>query len=94
MPEGGTLTLRSSDRARDGQEGVGIDVSDSGVGIAPEHLDRIFNAFFTTRPQRGTGLGLSISATLLARYGGRITVASKVDVGSTFSIWSPAAGAS
>jgi two-component system, NtrC family, sensor kinase len=94
MPDGGTLTLRTSDRASDGQEGVGIDVSDTGVGIAPEHLDRIFNAFFTTRPQRGTGLGLSISATLLARYGGRITVASKVDVGSTFSIWLPAAGAS
>ncbi|MFZ8528476.1 ATP-binding protein, partial [Staphylococcus aureus] len=61
----------------------------TGVGIARENIDKIFNAFFTTRPQRGTGLGLSISATLMARYGGRITAQSEPGKGSTFSVWLP-----
>lgn len=92
MPDGGTLRLATRDEARDGADGVKITVSDTGVGIAPEILEKIFNAFFTTRPQRGTGLGLSISATLMARYGGSITVTSQVGEGSTFAIWLPATG--
>src|SRR5690606_31577633 len=77
MPGGGTLTLSSenrSDDTQDGRLGVAIHVADTGVGIAPENLQRVFDAFFTTRPGQGTGLGLSISYTLVARYGGRISV--------------------
>lgn len=90
MPDGGTLRLVTHDEVRDGIAGVSFAVSDTGVGIAPGDVDKIFNAFFTTRPQRGTGLGLSISATLMARYGGSITVSSKVGEGSTFTVWLPA----
>lgn len=89
MPEGGTLRLATRDDTRDDIDGVVLEVSDTGVGIARENIDKIFNAFFTTRPQRGTGLGLSISATLMARYGGRITAQSEPGKGSTFSVWLP-----
>lgn len=91
MPDGGSLRLTTRDWVEAGVEGVRVAVSDTGVGIAPENLDKIFNAFFTTRPQRGTGLGLSISATLLARYGGRISAANNAGPGSTFAVWLPAA---
>ena len=89
MPEGGKLRLSTRDETREGSDGVVFDVADTGVGIAPKNLDKIFNAFFTTRPQRGTGLGLSISATLMARYGGRISATSELGKGSKFSVWLP-----
>lgn len=90
MPQGGTLTLRTRDREEGGVAGVAVEVVDTGQGIAPEHLDRIFDAFFTTKTEHGTGLGLSISYTLIARYGGRITVASEPGQGSIFTVWIPA----
>lgn len=89
MPNGGTLTLRTRDAENDGRPGIAIDVVDTGCGIPPEHLERIFDAFFTTKMEKGTGLGLSISYTLVARYGGRIEVASVVGQGSTFSVRLP-----
>jgi signal transduction histidine kinase len=66
--------------------GVIINVADTGVGIAPEDLPRVFDAFFTTKRQAGTGLGLSISYTLVARYGGSISVESKLGKGTQFSV--------
>lgn len=91
MQGGGTLTLSSSDQALNGVDGVSIEVEDSGVGINPENLPRVFDAFFTTRPGLGTGLGLSISYTLVARYGGKITVVSTPGQGTCFAVWLPAA---
>jgi signal transduction histidine kinase len=90
MPQGGTLTLRSRDADENGVAGIAIEVADTGCGIPSEHLERIFDAFFTTKMDQGTGLGLSISYTLVARYGGRIDVASAVGQGSTFTVWIPA----
>ncbi|CAG0955768.1 partial two-component system, NtrC family, sensor kinase, partial [Rhodocyclaceae bacterium] len=90
MPDGGTLTLRTRDQDEAGVAGVAVEVADTGKGIAPEHLERIFDAFFTTKMEQGTGLGLSISYTLVARYGGRIAVASEPGRGATFTVWSPA----
>jgi signal transduction histidine kinase len=89
MPGGGTLTLESEDVALNGTAGVAIHVSDSGTGIAAENLPRVFDAFFTTRPGQGTGLGLSISYTLVARYGGKITVSSLPGRGARFTVWLP-----
>ncbi|GLK68379.1 sensor histidine kinase [Hansschlegelia plantiphila] len=93
MPEGGALALRTADRERDAVAGVAIEVADTGVGIPADQLKKIFDPFFTTRTHGGTGLGLSISYTLMARYGGAITVESAAGLGSTFTIWLPAATA-
>ncbi|WP_110351771.1 cache domain-containing protein [Methylobacterium sp. B4] len=90
MPEGGRLRLRTRDEDRSGIEGVAIEVADTGVGIPADRLRKIFDPFFTTRTHGGTGLGLSISYTLIARYGGAITVESALERGSTFVIWLPA----
>ena len=93
MPEGGGLTIATADEDRAGAAGVAIRVTDTGVGIPAEKLGKIFDPFFTTRSHGGTGLGLSISYTLMARYGGAITVESEVGRGSAFTVWLPVADA-
>ncbi len=87
MKAGGTLTLRT--RMADGM--VCVDFTDTGIGIAPDHLDRIFDPFFTTKPAvSGTGLGLSVSLGIVQSHGGTIEVQSQVGQGSTFTIKLPA----
>ncbi len=69
---------------------IRIDIADTGPGISPEHMARIFDEGFTTKGRgRGTGLGLPISRQIVARHGGRIEVASRLGEGSTFSIFLP-----
>jgi len=72
---------------------VQVSVEDNGIGIAPEHLDRIFDRFWRGSAARsndgGSGLGLAIARALAERHGGRITVTSKVQTGSTFTIVLP-----
>ena len=71
-------------------DGLIVGVADSGPGIAPEHLPRIFNPFFTTKPVgEGTGLGLSISDGIVREHGGRIRVASEPGCGAAFYIELP-----
>ncbi len=86
MKDGGTLTIRTADWHEDDKSGVTIAVRDTGAGIRKEDQARIFDAFFTTKRQQGTGLGLSISYTLVARYGGAITVASEPGRGTEFTV--------
>jgi two-component system sensor histidine kinase PilS (NtrC family) len=69
---------------------VTLRVEDEGDGIAPEHLDRIFQPFFTTR-ERGTGLGLAVVHRIVEENDGRISVDSEVGRGTTFSIVFPLA---
>ena len=64
------------------QDWVELEVTDTGHGIAPEELDRIFNPFYTTR-KRGTGLGLAISEAIVREHGGMITVQSRPGHGTT-----------
>lgn len=90
MPDGGTLRLATRDWPEGPARGIAIEVSDTGRGIDPEHLEKVFDAFFTTKREHGTGLGLSISYTLVARYGGRITVSSTPGAGASFTVWLPA----
>lgn len=67
-----------------------VRVVDSGPGIQPEHLSRIFNPFFTTKPVgEGTGLGLSISDGIVREHGGRIRAESRLGSGATFIIEIP-----
>ncbi len=86
MPQGGRL-LVTSERS-DG--GVAVRIADSGLGIPPEKLPRIFEPFYTSRPVgQGTGLGLSVSLGIVREHGGRIGVESECGVGSTFTVWLP-----
>jgi two-component system NtrC family sensor kinase len=76
---------------RQGNE-VRVTVSDSGKGMAPERLSRIFEPFYTTKgPGRGTGLGLSVCHRVLKQHGGRIIVDSQLGIGTQFTVVLPVA---
>ncbi len=86
MPQGGTLAV-STRRAGDG---VAVRFTDTGTGMPQEHLERIFEPFFTSKPTgQGIGLGLSVSLGIIQEHGGRIDVESQEAKGSTFTVWLP-----
>jgi len=93
MPDGGTLTLSvTREAAQDGAAALVAAVSDTGVGISPDHLSRVFEPFFTTKgllgesDMPGTGLGLSVSHGIITAHGGTIAATSEVGRGTTVSI--------
>jgi hypothetical protein len=89
MTEGGTLTICTQLRG----ESVALEVADTGPGIHPAHLERIWDPFFTTKPVgQGTGLGLSITQRVVSRHGGRIRVESAPGKGARFIVELPIAG--
>jgi signal transduction histidine kinase len=87
MPGGGVLRVVVSDSH------VGllkVDVIDTGVGIKPEHLQRIFDPYFTTKGlTEGTGLGLAVCFGIVKKHSGKIVVSSELGKGSTFSVYLP-----
>ncbi|SHH23992.1 hybrid sensor histidine kinase/response regulator [Bradyrhizobium erythrophlei] len=83
--KGGELTVASK-RTEDGQ--LLISVSDTGIGFSSDAAARIFDAFFTTKPQ-GTGMGLSISRRIIAAHGGRLWESSTTGQGATFQFTLP-----
>jgi signal transduction histidine kinase len=86
MPDGGELTIDVA--AED--PWVVLRVSDTGLGIAPEHKNRIFEAFFTTKKEvHGVGLGLSVTYGIVKQHEGHIEVESTVGAGTTFLIRLP-----
>jgi two-component system NtrC family sensor kinase len=84
MPAGGTLTVRTSA----GPSVAVVEIQDTGIGIPPGIRERLFEPFFTNKPN-GTGLGLSISAHIVTQHGGQIEVESREGEGSTFRIVLP-----
>ncbi|OGP59612.1 MAG: hypothetical protein A2V67_15465 [Deltaproteobacteria bacterium RBG_13_61_14] len=74
-------------------EMVEVRVSDTGIGIKPEHLDKIFDPFFTTKPEgKGTGLGLSVVKEIIHRHRGEIRMESRPGEGTEFTVSLPIAG--
>ena len=87
MPNGGTLRIHCE--AARGRR-VRVSVIDTGVGIKPEHLQRIFDLYYTTR-EKGTGIGLSMVYRTVQMHDGDIEVQSTPGVGSVFQVLLPQA---
>ena len=86
MINGGTLTVST----REDGENVIIEIKDTGTGIKTEHLDKIFDSFFTTKGEvKGVGLGLSVCYGFIEDHGGDIVVKSQEGAGTTFVISLP-----
>jgi signal transduction histidine kinase len=91
IPDGGRVTLRTHS---EGAETVAVEVEDTGIGIAPENVARIYDPFFTTKGVgRGTGLGLAVSYGIVQEHSGHISVESAPGRGTTFRITVPTVGA-
>jgi two-component system cell cycle sensor histidine kinase/response regulator CckA len=99
MPKGGTMKIRAenavvanrNDHALTAQDTtyVKVSVRDEGDGISPEIFSKIFDPYFTTKPE-GTGLGLATAYSITKRHSGRIEVESRLGVGSVFHVYLPA----
>lgn len=85
MGESGTITISTGASENE----TFISVEDTGKGISPEDMKRLFQPFFTTKKGTGTGLGLTIANDIVERHRGRIKVESKPGKGSTFTIFLP-----
>ena len=101
MPLGGCIAISARNAPASAATGlprpaadglVEISVRDQGMGIPPEHLQRVFDPYFTTK-ERGSGLGLATSYSIVRNHDGAISVQSELGKGSTFTVWLPAARA-
>ena len=88
MPEGGTFRVSTKSQG----DQIVIRVSDTGVGIKEDHIDKIFDTFFSTKTDsvKGVGLGLSVCYGFIKDHGGDIQVESHRGTGTTFIIRLPA----
>jgi signal transduction histidine kinase len=84
-PDNGEITVLVTQN----QEHALLQIADKGCGIAPEHLDQIWQPFFSTRGEEGTGLGLEICKRIINGHHGRIYCESEVGVGTTFTVELP-----
>jgi len=86
MPDGGTLTINTAAKG----DNIHIEITDTGIGIREEDMDKIFDAFFTTKDGvKDVGLGLSVSYGFIEDHGGAIRVSSDLGSGTTFTIILP-----
>ena len=91
MPNGGQLTVGADFKQDAGVPEIIISVADTGLGIDPSALDKIFQPFYTAKKRRGLGLGLPICDRIVKNHGGNITVQSQPGIGTIFEIRLPAA---
>ncbi len=101
LPDGGTVTVKSwvlpagsrlngSDDQKTAVETYAVSIADTGSGIDPAIMDKIYEPFFTTKPQgKGTGLGLYIARRIMKQHHGRIQASHNPDGGATFTIYLP-----
>jgi len=88
MEKGGILSIRAW--REENEAGFCFEVTDTGIGIAPEDLGKIFDPFFTTKDVgKGCGLGLSVSHGIIEQHGGRIEVKSQIGKGTKFTVFLP-----
>ena len=88
MADGGKLSFRAFEQ----KSRVVVEVADTGSGIPPENMSKIYEPFFTTKEVgKGTGLGLAVCYGIISEHGGRLSVRSNVGKGTTFSIFLPVA---
>jgi PAS domain S-box-containing protein len=91
IPDSGRIRIRTSTETDDS---ITIEIADSGIGIAPENVARIYDPFYTTKGVgRGTGLGLAVTYGIVQEHSGHITVSSAAGKGTTFRITLPTAHA-
>jgi PAS domain S-box-containing protein len=99
MPEGGVLEIQVENVIITPQQQISlapgkyisISIRDQGVGIPQQHLQKVFDPYFTTK-QKGSGLGLATTYSIIKHHNGHISVESQPGKGSTFIIWLPASG--
>jgi two-component system NtrC family sensor kinase len=85
--DGGTITVVTK---TDSDNRIAVSIQDTGYGITPENMDRLFTPFFTTKEEgKGVGLGLAISKGIVERHEGSIEVKSSSGAGSTFTVFLP-----
>jgi len=97
MPDGGTVKVKLSNERVPGLASstlvpgdyVQIAISDTGTGIKPEHVSRIFDPYFTTKP-KGSGLGLATAYSIVTKHRGAVDIQTELGKGTTFRIWLPA----
>jgi signal transduction histidine kinase len=83
----GTRELIVNSQRADNQQ-IMVTISDTGVGLPPQHADKIFNAFFTTKPN-GTGMGLRISRSIIESHGGHLWAENNSPQGASFHLTLP-----
>jgi len=90
MPDGGILTVATRKEDMKGSSYISVDISDTGEGIPEDHLEQIFEPFYSSKISgHGAGLGLSICKKIVEDHGGFIRVKSAAGKGSTFSLYFP-----
>jgi len=91
-PQGGDIELDLVWRDRDAQPECGIRITDHGLGMTPEQVDKVFDRFFradTSGNIPGTGLGMTIVKEIIELHGGQVGVVSEYGMGTTVTMWLP-----